>query len=122
LLVGHGVKGPGRAVLVLQVGKLGVNIFLAMHDFLNEHARFHITDALQAPGGSRHGSDQVPLDHVRGLEMIDVRVEQELEVRLGFDLQDDDVRVESVAGQILAGLRGAGGFAFGFRWHGASSP
>ncbi len=115
--VGHLFEYPGGAVLDFQARKLALNIVPAMHDFLDEQARLHVTQAVEAPGGSLHGPDQVPLDHVRRLEAIDVGMAVGLEVLLGFDLEDDDVwtePVEAVAGENLAGPWGASGIIFDF--------
>jgi len=91
-----------------------------------EQAGFDGPDAAQAPAGDGHGFDQIHLDRVGGVELLDVGVEEELELFVGFGGEQDglggETVAEAVAGRLGSAFRsggaaglgavGAGGFGF----------
>jgi hypothetical protein len=131
LLIGNPLKDPGQAIIVVHVGEFPVDILGAAFDFGAKQVGFDGAEAAQAPAGDGHGLDQVHLDAAGGLELVDVGLAEELKVLDGFAREDDGFGAESMAeavagrgglsfggdGTLGFGAVGAGGFAFGFRWH-----
>ena len=124
--VGECLKDPREAILAGHFGKFVVNIFGAARQLIGDQAGFDGPDAAQAPAGDGHGLDKIHLDGVSGLELLDVGVEEELELFVGFGGEHDGLGGEAVAeavarrldsafrsgGAAGLGAVGAGGFGF----------
>jgi len=124
--IGQHFKNPGEAIFAGHVGEFVVDFFGAARQLVGEQAGFDGPDAAQAPAGDGHGFDQIHLDRVGGLELLDVGIEEELELLVGFGGEHDglggEAVAEAVAGRLgsaflgggAAGLGavGAGGFRF----------
>ena len=82
-----------------------------------EQAGFDGPDAAQAPAGDGHGLDQIHLDIGGGLELLDVSVEEELELFVGFGGKQDglggEAVAEAVAGRFGSAFRSGGAAGFG---------
>jgi hypothetical protein len=113
--IGQSLEDPGQAILSSQVRELVVDIFGAARELIREQAGFDGPDAAQAPAGDGHGLDQIHLDIVGRLELLDVGVEEELELFLGFGGEQDGLGGETVAEAVAGGFRPAfrGGWTSG---------
>ena len=80
-----------------------------MLDFVFEHAGFDDADAAEAPADGGEGLDELGFDGVGGVVAIEVGVEEDLEVVVGFGGKGGVGGGESVAEGVLGGF----GSAFG---------
>jgi len=126
VVIGDPLEDPGETIIGGHVGEFFVHVFGAALELMREQTGFDGPDAAQAPAGDGHGLDQIHLDRVGGVELLDVGVEEELELFVGFGGEHDglggEAVAEAVAGRLgsaflgggAAGLGavGAGGFRF----------
>jgi hypothetical protein len=126
VVIGEFLEDPGEAIVVGHFGEFFVHVFGAALERMAEQASFDGPDAAQAPAGDGHGLDQIHLDRVGGVELLDVGVEEELELLVGFGGEQDglggEAVAEAVAGRLGSAFRcggaaglgavGAGGFGF----------
>jgi hypothetical protein len=115
--VGEPLKDPGEAIVAGHFGEFFVNIFGAACQFVGEEAGFDGTDAAKAPAGDGHGLDQFHFQIVGGLELLDVGVEKELELFMGFGGEQDgsggEAVAEAVAGRFGSAFRSGRAAGFG---------
>jgi hypothetical protein len=101
----------------IEVALVFVHIFGAALELMGEQAGFDGPDAAQAPAGDGHGLDQIHLDRVGGVELLDVGVEEELELFVGFGGEHDglggEAVAEAVAGRLGSAFRGGGAAGLG---------
>jgi hypothetical protein len=115
--VGECLKDPREAILAGHFGEFVVDIFGAARQLIGEQAGFDGPDAAEAPAGDGHGLDQIRLDRIGGLELLDVGVEEELELFMGFGGKHDGLGGEAVAkavaGRLGSAFRGGGAAGLG---------
>jgi hypothetical protein len=80
-----------------ELGEFVVDIFGAAGQLIGEEAGFDGPDAAQAPAGESHGLDQIHLDRSGWAELLDVGVEEELELFVGFVGEQHGLGGEAVA-------------------------
>jgi hypothetical protein len=115
------LKDPGQAIFGGHFGEFFVDVFGSPGQLIGEQAGFDGPDAAEAPAGDGHGLDQVHFDGAGGLELLDVGVEEELELFVGFGGEQDGLGGEAVAEAVAGGLGSAfrGGGAAGLGTVGA---
>lgn len=106
------MKDPGEALFGGYFSKFFVDVFGATCELVGEQAGFDGPDAAQPPAGDGHGLDQIHLDRAGGVELLDVGVEEELELFVGFGGEQDglggEAVAEAVAGRLGSAFRGGG--------------
>jgi hypothetical protein len=111
------LKDPGEALFGGYFGEFFLDVFGAARQLVGEQAGFDGPDAAQAPAGDGHGLDQIHLDRVGGLELLDVGVEEELKLFVGFGGEQDglggEAVAEAVAGRLGSAFRGSGAAGLG---------
>jgi hypothetical protein len=120
--VGQFLENEPKASDAVNFGKLFVDVFFGVDDFVIEDGGFEGGDAAKAPAGYGEGADELAFDPVVGPEKGFVGFEELVEVFLGIVRQG---RIERGAEAVFAGVLGGAGFAFagdgsaGFRAVGA---
>jgi hypothetical protein len=96
-VIGEFLKDPGDAIVVVHIGELVVDVFVAAHEFGVERVRFDAADAAETPAGGCHRFDQFGFEGGLGVELVHVGIEEELELFAGFGGEDDGLGGQAMA-------------------------